>query len=117
MVGEVGVAVEPGDELGRGVRTRQVLAGYPKPVVARGAYRVDHGVVVLEQVGPLHVPAELDPSEEAQPRVCRGLLEDARDALDLRVVGGDAERTRPSGVGSASSRSTSKPSSSNCWAA
>ena len=68
----------------------QVLARDPEPVVARRAHRVDDGVVALEQVGPLHVGAELDPSEEAQPRVRRGLLEDARDALDLRVVGGDA---------------------------
>ena len=46
----VGVAVVPGDELGRGVRAAQVLARDPEPLVDRGPERVADDVVVLEQL-------------------------------------------------------------------
>ena len=46
----VGVAVVPGDELGRRVRAAQLLARDPQPLVGRGADRVADHVVVLEQL-------------------------------------------------------------------
>jgi hypothetical protein len=36
------------------------------------------------------VPADLDVAEEPAPRIGGGLLEDARDRLDLRMIGRDA---------------------------
>ena len=86
----VGMAVVPGDELGRGMRAAQLLAGDPEPPVDRGAERVQHDVVVLEQLAAGDVAAELDMPEEPEALVLRGLVVRARDRLDLRVVGGDA---------------------------
>ena len=87
VVGVVGVAVVPGHELERTVRAGPVLAGDAEPVVARRADRVEHHVVAVQQVLAADVPAELDAAVEAEARVLRGLLVDARDALDLGVIG------------------------------
>jgi ferredoxin/flavodoxin---NADP+ reductase len=46
---------------------------------------------VLEQLVGLDVAADLDIAEEAKARLERDLLEGARDRLDLRMVGCDAE--------------------------
>ena len=115
VVGVVRVAVVPGDELRGRVRAGAVLARDAEAVVGRGADRVDDGVVALQQVLAGDVRAELDAAEEAEARVLGGLLVDARDALDLRVVRRDAgayeaerrragpragpPRIRPSGAG------------------
>ena len=74
---------------------RAVLARDPEPVVVARADRVDDRVVALEQLPALDVGAELDAAEEAEARVLRGLLVDARDRLDLRVVGRDAGAHEP----------------------
>ena len=95
VVGVVGVAVVPGHELGRRVRSRPVLARDPEPVVDRRADRVEHAVVALEQVLAADVGAELDAAEEAEAGLLRGLLVHPRDALDLRVVGRDAGADEP----------------------
>jgi hypothetical protein len=79
----VGVAVVPGDELGRRVRSRQILAGNPDPPVGRGPDRVDDNVAVLDEICTLHVRAELDAAEEPNAFVPRRLLERARDGLDV----------------------------------
>ena len=91
----VGMAVVPGDELGRGPRTREVLAGDGEPPVALRADGVDHGVVEADEVGVVEVAADLDVADEAEPRTVGDLLERARDALQLRVVGRDPEPDEP----------------------
>ena len=88
---EVGVAVVPGDELGGRPRARQVLAGDAEPPVGLRADRVDDRVVEPQQL--------LVADGRSRPRRCRrsgspaarGLLERARDGLDVLVVGRDAE--------------------------
>ena len=56
----------------------------------RRAGGVDDRVVVGEQLLARDVLAEGDVAEEAKARMRGGLLVDARDGLDLGVVGGDA---------------------------
>ena len=91
----VGVAVVPGDELGRGPRAGQVLAGNPHAAVALGTDGVDDGVVQLDEVGVVDVAAHLDVAEEAEARAVGDLLEGAGDRLDLGMVGGDPEPDEP----------------------
>ena len=64
--------------------------GIPSGRSERRAGRVDDRVVVLQQLLARDVLAEGDVAEEAEARVRGGLLVDAGDGLDLRVVGGDA---------------------------
>ena len=97
QVGVVGMAVVPADELGGGVRAGQVFAGDAERAVQRRAGRVDDRVVVGEQVLARDVLAEGDVAEVAKARVRGGLLVDARDRLDLRVVGRDAGAHEPPG--------------------
>ena len=94
VVGEVGVGVVPGDELGGRVGAGQVLAGDPELAVGRGAVGVDHRVVALGELGDADVAADLDVAEEPEALAGRGLLVDADHLLDLRVVGRDARRGR-----------------------
>jgi hypothetical protein len=90
VVGLVGVAVVPGDEVRGGVRAGQVLAGDPEPAVGGRAEGVEHGVVGRGELLVRDVRAHLDVAAEAKPLLARDLLVDARDGLDLRVVGGNA---------------------------
>ena len=69
--------------------------GMPERPVDGRAGRVDDRVVVREQLLAGDVLAELDVAEEAEARVRGGLLVDAGDGLDLRVVGGDAGAHEP----------------------
>ena len=64
--------------------------GDAEAVVERRADRVDDRVVALEQLLARDVGAELDAAEEAKARLRSGPLIDARDRLDLRMVGRDA---------------------------
>ena len=102
----VGVAVVPGHELGGGPAAGKVLARNAHAPVGLGADGVDHGVVALGEVVVREVAAEFDVAVEAELGVLGGLLVDAADRLDVRVVGGHAARTRPHGVGRRSNMST-----------
>src|SRR3974390_3081710 len=84
------MAVVPGDELRRGVRPTEVLAGDSRAPVDRRAYRVADDVVALEQLPAADVGPELDMTEEAKPLVLRGPVVGPRDRLDLRGVRSDA---------------------------
>ena len=64
---EVGVAVVPGDERGRGPRAGQVLARDPEPAVGLRAERVDDGVVEAEELVVRDVLPDLDVAEEPEP--------------------------------------------------
>ena len=64
LVGEVGVGVVPGDELGRRVRAGEVLAGDPEAAVGRGPVGRDDRVVALLELGDGDVAADLDVAEE-----------------------------------------------------
>ena len=89
-VAVVGVAVVPGDE-GRGrQRAGQVLAVDVHAAVDLRADAPHDRVVVAAQVVGREVAADLDVAEEAEARLRRDLLEDARDGLDLRMVRRDA---------------------------
>jgi hypothetical protein len=85
------VAVVPGDELRGRPRPREVLTGNPEPAIALRADRVDDGVVGVQELlvgdglADLHVP------EKAEARPRRDPLERARDLLQLRMVGRNAE--------------------------
>ena len=90
VVGEVGVGVVPVDELGRRVRSGQLLAGDPEAAIDRGPVGGDDRVVALLELGDGDVAADLDVAEELKALARRRLLIDADHRLDLRVVGGDA---------------------------
>ena len=92
---EIGMAVVPGDELRGRPRAGQVLAGDPEPPVGLGADGVDDGVVQAGEIGVGNVPPHLDVAEEAEARPLGDALERARDRLQLRVVGRDAEPDEP----------------------
>ncbi len=92
---EIRVAVVPGDELGGSPRSRQVLAGDAEAAVGLGTDRVDDGVVELQQVVVRDGCADLDVAEEAKAGPRGGLLERARDRLDVLVVRRDAEADEP----------------------
>jgi hypothetical protein len=80
------VAVVPRDELRGGDGAGALVAGDPESPVGRGADGVDDRVVAVEQLLARDVGADLDSAEEPEVRVLRGLLVDARDGFDLRVV-------------------------------
>jgi hypothetical protein len=86
-VGVVRVAVVPGDELRGGEAPRQVLSRDPERLVRLGPGRVDHGVVVLQQLAVGDVAADLDVAEEAAPAPDGLGVEAVLEALDLLVVG------------------------------
>jgi hypothetical protein len=60
----VRVAVVPGDELRRGVRTAEILSGDPQPLVGGRADRVADDVVALQQLLATDVVAQLDVAED-----------------------------------------------------
>ena len=73
----------------------QVLAGDPQAPVGLRAERVDDRVVEPRQLLVRDVAADLDVAEEAEARLRGDLLERARDRLDVRMVGRDAEPDEP----------------------
>ncbi len=89
------MAVVPSDELGGGPGAAQVLAGNPELPVGLRADGVDHRVVQRGQLAVRHVATDLDVSEEAKAGARGDLLERARDGLQLRVVGRDAQPDEP----------------------
>ncbi len=95
----VGVAVVPADELGGGVRAGEIFPGDAEGPVRRRAGGVDDRVVVGQQVLAGDVLAEGDVAEVAEARMRGGLLVDARDRLDLGVVGRDAGADQAPGRG------------------
>ncbi len=95
VVGEVGVGVVPGDELGGRVRAGQVLAGDPEPAIGRGAVGGDDRVIALLELGDGDVSADVNVAEELKPLAGGGLLVDADHRLDLRVVRGDPGADEP----------------------
>src|SRR3954465_11705534 len=82
----VGMAVVPGDELGRRPGPRELLAGDPEPPVRLRAEGVDDRVVELDEVAVRDVAPDLDVPEEAEARLLRNPLERARNALQLGMV-------------------------------
>ena len=74
---EVGMAVVPGDELGRRPRSREVLAGDSQAPIGLGADRVDDSVVVSEELRVADRRADLDVAQEAEARSGSRLLEGA----------------------------------------
>jgi len=85
------MAVVPGDELGRRVASPEVFPGHVQATVGLRAGREHDRVVAGAQVGQADVAAELDPPEEPEAWVVGEGFELAHHALDLEVVGRDAE--------------------------
>ena len=88
--GVVGVPVVPGHEVGRAVGALELDAGDPELRVLERAGRVDHRVVVGAEVLGSEVGAELDVAEEADVTAAEDPVQGGDDALDARMVGGDA---------------------------
>ncbi len=63
----VGMAVVPGDELGRGVRASKILTGDLETPVRRCPDRIYDDVIVLEQLCTRDVGPQLHVAEEAEP--------------------------------------------------
>jgi hypothetical protein len=77
------------------VRAAQVLTGDAEPPVGGRPERVDDRVVAGAQLLARDVRTELDAAEVAEVGHRGDLVVDARDALDLRVVRGDAGAHEP----------------------
>ena len=90
-----GMAVVPGHELERRPRAGKILARDPELPVGLRADGVDNGVVQPRQVVVVQVAPDLDVAEEPKARFFRDSLEGARDRLQLRVVGRNAETDEP----------------------
>ena len=91
----IGMAVVPRDELRRRPRAGQVFAGNAEPLVGLRAKGIDDCVVQGEEFAVRKISADLDVAEEAEARLLGNPLERARDALQLRVVGRDAQPHEP----------------------
>ena len=102
---------QPTNSLGRRA-ARQVLAGNAAAPVALRLRRPRPRRRTTRRASTwVDVTADLDVAEEAKAGLRGGLLEHARDRLDLRVVGRDPAADQAPGVGSRSYMSTSKA----CW--
>ncbi len=88
---KVGMAVVPGDELGRRPRSRQVLSRDAEPAIRLRAEGVDDRVVEPRQVARRQIAADLDVAEEAEAGLQGDPLEGPGDGLQLRMVGSHAE--------------------------
>ena len=106
---EVGMAVVPGDEGGRGPRAGQVLAGDAHPPVGLGADRVDDRVVERSSsAGLTSWPTSTLPKKR-KPGSFAVFSNTRETALISGWSGATPRRTSPHGVGSRSIRSTSAP--------
>src|SRR6476646_7452510 len=85
------MAVVPGDERRRGPGALEVFARNPEAAVGLRTDRVEDGVVQLDELVVGDVPSHLDVAEEAEARPRSGLLERARDGLDVLVVRPDTQ--------------------------
>ena len=104
----VRVAVVPGDELGGGPASGQVLARDPERLVGLGAGRVDHGVVVAASAPAceMSTPTSTFPKKrQPRPSVSRSNVSSSR--LISWWSGATPPRRSPQGVGSRSKRSIS----------
>src|SRR5690606_4138851 len=86
----VRVAVVPGDEVRGAVGTVQADAGDVQRAVGHGAGGEDHAVVERAQVVEVEIRAVVHIAEQADLRLVEHLVQGGDDALDPRVVGGDA---------------------------
>ena len=88
----VGVAVVPGDELGRRPRAAAgPRRGSRAACRSAAPYGVDDRVVQPREVLVREIAPDLDVAEKAEAGLRGDLLERARDRLELRMVGRDAE--------------------------
>src|SRR6188472_676028 len=89
------MAVVPGHELERRPRAWKILAGNPELPIGLRTDRVNDRVVETPEVFVVQVASDLDVAEEAETGLVGNPLESARDRLQLRVVGRDAEADEP----------------------
>lgn len=93
------MTVVPGDEVGGAVGAVELDARYGHVAVCRGAGGEDHRVVEAAQVVQADVGRVVDVAEEADLRLVQDLVQGVDDALDARVVGGDAVPDQAEGRG------------------
>ena len=86
----VGVSVEPADEVGRTVGADRVDPGNVEARVSDGSSGEDHRVVVVLEVVEGDVLTEADVAEQPDVAPVEHLAQSGDDALDARVVGRDA---------------------------
>ena len=109
---EVGVAVVPGDELGRRPGAGQVLAGDAELPVGLRADRVDDRVVEPQRARRARRPGRPRRCRRSGSPGCAAIFSNAREtALMFGWSGATPSRTSPHGVGSRSIMSTSTRSS------
>ena len=96
---EVGVAVVPAHEVGGAVRADGVDAGNVERGIADRAGREDDRVVVALEVVEGDVLAEPDVAEDADVATIEHVAQRRDDALDARVIRGDAVADEPVGRG------------------
>ena len=86
QIGEIGMAVDPGHQLGGGAGARHVHAVDVQPAVVGRADRVDDGVVVRQQIVVTQMLADLDVEEEPEFAPTGDPVEQRGDPLGGLVV-------------------------------
>ncbi len=87
MRGVVGVAVVPTDELGCGVVPDEVLAFDSQAPTGGRTHRVDHRVVMGQQLVVVDGAADLDVEMAGEPRIGEHPLEHVDDRLGVLMIG------------------------------
>jgi hypothetical protein len=95
VIDEVGMAVEPGHELGRGVAAAKVLPRDAQSPVRLRPRREDALVIKALDVRPQKILSVLDVPEEPESRVAGKAVVDGRDVLDLLMVRSDSVAHQP----------------------
>ena len=85
-IGVFGVTIDPGDHLGGRAGARQAHTVDVQPAIVRCADRVEHGVVVVQQVGVRKVRSHLDVEEEPEAPPLGDVVEQPGDPLGALVV-------------------------------
>lgn len=110
----VGVAVVPGDEVGRAVAAVEFDARDAERTVGIGAGGEDDRVVERLQVVEGDVGAVVDVAEQAYLRLVEHLVQGGDDALDARMIRRDAVTNQAEGRGHALEEVDADAAAGNC---
>ena len=87
QIGKVGMPVDPRDQLGGGSGTRQTHPVDVQPAVVGRTDRVQHGVMVGQQIGVAQVLADLDVEVEPEVAMTADPVEEPGDPFGVLVIG------------------------------
>src|ERR1700751_2600174 len=86
MVGVVRMPVIPADEVGGGVTAGQVLPWEAEIPALRGSYRIDHGLMVCQQILVRNVATDLDVEVAAESKAGECGVEEVDHRLGVLMI-------------------------------